>query len=429
MTRAHLGCAVLFLALSPGLARAEVVTLTALEALALKSRPTLDAGAARARATEAEIDKASSARYPTIGLEANTSLAPGRALIEIQDPKTGIDYLVPGTRKLSDSGSFKPLFRNDLSVELNANLYDFGRSNAAIEASRAQHASAQAEEEATRIAIVRNVRGAYLAWLAQSELYAIAERGAKDAEGRRSRVEALIGEGVRPNADLSPARADEMLAKLELERSRGDLRAAAFDLELAVGSPLPHDAEPDRSLLQSDLAPAPPPEDPALRVLELQQHAASAFARAQENAHNPLLTGNAAAGVRTQAGSVFPVYAVGVGVALPLWDGGVTSASGDAARAHAAEIEARVRERQQARAGEVERARIDADNAGSRLQTASALLEVAEQRTHEVEQAYELGVASIDQLAQARSLLRRAQTEIVLARIARAEAALRLAAR
>jgi outer membrane protein TolC len=432
MTRFFLACAVLFLALSPHLARAEVVTLPALEALALKARPTLDAGSARARAAEAEIDKARSSRYPTLGLEVDSSLAPGRKLVTIQAAGTSGEenqYVVQAARKISDTGAFKPQLRNELGLQLNGNIYDFGRSNAAIEASRAQHASAQAEEEAARTAIVRGVRGAYLAWLGASELHAIAEQAAKDATGRREHVEALISEGVRPTADLSPARADEMLAQLELERARGDLRTAALDLEQAVGSPLPADAQPDRSLLQSDVAPVAAPEDPALRALELQQHAANAAARAEENARNPLLTGNAAAGLRTQGLSVFPLYTIGIGFALPLWDGGVSSANASAARAHAAEIEAHVRERQQARAGEVDRAHVDAENADSRLQTASGLLEIAQQRTHEAEQAYELGVVGLDQLAQARSLLRRAQTEIVLARIARAEAALRLAAR
>jgi multidrug efflux system outer membrane protein len=429
MNRAHLGCAVLLLALCPRPARAEVVTLPALEAQALKSRPTLDAGAARARAAEADVDKAGSARYPTLALQAGSSLAPGRTLVKIQDVETGEQFLVPAARQLDQSGAFKPQFRNEVGVELKGNLYDFGRSRAAIEASRAQHESAQAEEEALRMAIVRGVRGTYLAWLGASELHTIAEQAAKDAQGRREHVEALIGEGVRPNADLSPARADEMLAKLELERARGDLRAAVLDLEQAVGSPLPQGAEPDRSLLQGDVAPAPSDDDPALHALELQQHAATAAARAEENAVNPLLTGSAAAGVRTQALTVFPVYSLGIGFSLPLWDGGAASANASAARAHAAELSARVRERQQERNGEAARARIDADSAGSRLQTASALLEIAQQRMHEAEQAYELGAAGLDQLAQARSLLRRAQTETVLARIARAEAGLRLASR
>src|SRR4051812_36977278 len=102
MNRAHLGCAVLILALSPRLAFAEVVTLPALEALALKSRPTLDAGAARARAAEADVDKAGSARYPTLGLEAQSSFAPGRKLVTIQEADTtGADdqYVVPAARK------------------------------------------------------------------------------------------------------------------------------------------------------------------------------------------------------------------------------------------------------------------------------------------------------------------------------------------
>src|SRR5688572_27097074 len=71
---ARLGCAMasvlLGLIATARPARAEVLPLAALEALALERRPALQAGSARARASHAEVDKALSAYYPRISLEA-----------------------------------------------------------------------------------------------------------------------------------------------------------------------------------------------------------------------------------------------------------------------------------------------------------------------------------------------------------------------
>jgi outer membrane protein TolC len=406
-------------------AAAEVVTLKALEQLALQNRPALAAGSARTRAAHAEIERVEGAYYPALSLEAQSSLSPGRELVEVDE-----DVVVQGARTIGNSEAFAPRLRNELDLELRSNLYDFGRTSAAIDAGRAQHASAQAEEEAARTAIVLAVRAAYLGWLGQSELLAIAEQTAADAERSSLRVHALIAEGARPQAELSVARADEMLAKLELERARGAQRAARLALEHAVGGKLAKNAEPDRALLEaSAAAPAAGGDDAALRALALKQRAARADARRIDRADAPVLGGVLAAGVRQQGEDVFPNYAVGLSFSLPLLDGGISAAAAAAARARAdalaADLEAERTRRRDAR----ERAALDRENARSQLATATALLEVATQRAHEVEQGYELGALGIEPVAQARALLRRAQTEMLHAKLAYAEAELRLSSR
>jgi outer membrane protein TolC len=406
------------------------VALPSLERAALQNRPALAADAARTNAAQAEIEKAQSGYYPRLYLQAQSVAAPGRTLVHVTDAATGTAYLVQGARPFQQGPSaFIPQLANQVGLTLDGSLYDFGRTRAVLDASRARYASVDAADEATRTAIVRGVRGAYLVWLSASELHAIAAQAASEAQSRRARVEALIAEGVRPHADLSPARADEMLAKLELERARGDLETAKLELGQAVGRPLPESAEPDRALLQSDAELRPATDDASLRALELQQQAESAGARAQEKLASPLLSGNVLAGVRSQGLTPFPVYALGINFSVPLLDGGEAKASGAAARAHADEIAALVRQRREQQQGDLDRARLDAGNAVTRLQTAQALLEVCEQRVSEAEQSYELGVGSIDQLAQARALLRRARTEVVLARVARTEATLRVRGR
>jgi outer membrane protein TolC len=438
LARACVGALLLALVCAQS-ATAEVVTLQALEQRALQNRPALAAGSARTRAARAQIEQAESAYYPTLSLQAQSGVGPGRDLFPIDvscDPedldcvRTGDDIvLIPGAREINDSSAFLPSVRSELDLELKSSLYDFGRTRAAVEAGRAQHASAQAEEDAARHAIVLAVRGAYLAWLGQSELLAIAESAATDAERRSQRVQSLIEEGARPKAELSIARAEEMLAKLELQRARGALAAARLGVEHAVGSRLGAAAEPDRALLQSSAEAPHAGDDAALRALALRLRAASADARRLERADAPLLAGALSAGVRAQDEHVFPAYAVGLSFSLPLLDGGGADAAADAARARAGAIAAELQAERERRRNDRDRAELDRDNARAQLETASALLEVVTQRVSEAEQSYELGATGLEPVAQARALLRRAQTEVVHARLAQAEAALRLSPR
>jgi len=418
----------LLLAAAP--ASADVVKLDSLERLAVQNRPALAASSARTRAARAELEQARGAYYPTLSLEAQSSLGPGRELVTVADADTGDEWLVQGTRSIDEYGgkAFVPSVRSELDLRLQSNLYDFGRTSAAVDAGRAQHASAQAEEEAARQAIVWSVRAAYLAWLGQSELLAIGEDAAAEAERRSQRVQALIAEGARPPAELSIARADEMLAKLELERARGALRAARLQLEHTVGSKLAAAAEPDRALLEPEAATVAPgtADDATLRALALKQRAARADARRRERADAPILAGALSAGVRAQDADIFPGYGVGLSFSLPLLDGGGTEAGADAARARAEALAAELESERGERRNDRERAALDRDNARAQLQTADALLAVVTQRVSEAEQSYELGASGLEPLAQARALLRRAQTELVHAKLALAEAQLRL---
>jgi len=427
-----LGCALLALGLSRP-AAAEVVTLQALERVALGGRATLDADGAAARAARADIDKAESGYQPVVGLQIDTGIGPGRELVTVQDadhPKE--HYLVQGTRDLGQPGAFDPQLRSGVELQLKSNLYDFGRTGAAVDASRARYDALVAQRDVSEQAILDSVRAGYLQWLGSYALRLLAAQSAQDATTRRARVQALIDEGVRPQADLTPAQADEALAALELERARGQERAAKLELEQAVGAPLPSSAEPDRSLLGSDAAEAAPntttpgqsADDPGARMLAMQAHAAEASARAAEHGTNPVLSGAASAGLHAQDTTLFPSYSVGLALSVPLWDGGSSDASAASARAHAAELRAREQATREQRRARDARAALGGDNAARLLRAARVLLVLCEKRLREAEQAYELGAGPIDAIAQARTSLRHAQSEVVRAQLAGAQAAL-----
>ena len=225
-------------------AQAEVVKLAELERTALVgNQHALDIDLARARGTDANVSLAASAYRPQVWLRAASTVVPGVQLVKVDEGKE--TYLVQGSQELGESGAFNANLRNTAQIDAAAKIYDFGRTSAAVEAGRREHASAIAQADVTRTAIVKNVRAAYLGWLSASELSGFAGQAAQESLKRRERVEGLIREGARPGSELTPARADELLTRVELERAQGELASAVFALESAVGSALPADATPD----------------------------------------------------------------------------------------------------------------------------------------------------------------------------------------
>jgi outer membrane protein TolC len=265
----------------------------------------------------------------------------------------------------------------------------------------------------------------------------------REAGQRRERVAALIAEGAKPKGEVTPARAEELLAQLELTRAERDLATAQLGVEQAVGVALEAGAEPDLGLLdaQSALPDSSEQQTKHLRALEQRFKASLALAEAQSRLSRPQLGVGLSAGVRTSTqtvistvpdekdkltNSVFPLYGAGLTFNVPLWDGGLTKASAAAAKARADEAKADLAEFVQARELAQREAQIDMESANARLATTGELIEVCAARLADAEAGYELGASSIDLIAQARGLLRRAKTEALLARVDHAAARLRM---
>ncbi|HEX6241567.1 MAG TPA: TolC family protein [Polyangiales bacterium] len=433
-------------------ARAEVVTLAELETLALKHRPALAREAARARAADADLEKAASAYYPQFALKADSNIGPGRQLIRVGE-EGATSYLVSGAPSVSDKSTtadqaLKPYPRTGLELSGTANLYDFGRTKAATEAGREAHSAAMASQALTESQLKRAVRESYLNWLLQSERERLSREAMQEAVLRRQRVDALIAEGAKPKGEATPARAEELLARLELTRAERDLEASHLAVEHAVGTALTKGAEPDVALLDPQTALPDGSEQQArnLRALEQRFKASLALAEAQSRLNRPQLGFGLSAGVRTSTQnvydareflpddadretrrtSVFPLYGAGLTFTAPLWDGGLTKASAAAARARAEEAKADLAEFIQTRELAQREAEIDIESARARLATSEELIAVCSARLADAEAGYEMGVSSIDLIAQARGLLRRAKTEALLARVDHAAARLRM---
>src|SRR5260221_7087942 len=91
-------------------ASADVVRLEELETKAVDRRGATAAAAVRIASARAETQLARSAYSPTAALTVDANASPGGRLVGVRD-STGTEYLVSGSRRFGEPGSFTPLPR------------------------------------------------------------------------------------------------------------------------------------------------------------------------------------------------------------------------------------------------------------------------------------------------------------------------------
>jgi outer membrane protein TolC len=428
-------------------AQADVRSLAELEERALNARPELAESRAAGAAVSAELDRSKAGFAPTFGLRAELAVSPGNTLVPIESG--GTTYYVGGAPALKQDqagSAFTPRPRGTLELTGSASLYDFGRRSAASHAADKLIKASVAREAAIRAELKANVRGLYLAWLASHELALLAGTNREDARARRELVERAISQGVSPAAELHIARHTELLLQLEEQRAAADQERARLALAEAVGEALGPTDTPDRSLLAAEgTLPSSSELDSAeAAALSLQEDAKRAQAVAEARGSRPDLRIGASVGVRSQLATrpaddassststelrAFPLYGASVGVVVPLWDGGASEAGSRKARAEAEGVRA---QRERLRLAQIRGQGLAAHDlaiATQRAATAQELVAVSKLRIHEAESGFKLGAATLEQIAEARTALRRAEAEGLLARIDQVAARMRLAER
>jgi outer membrane protein len=420
-------------------ARADVVKLAELEASALSHRHELDANEARVRQAKAQIAQAKSAYWPQLGAVAEGSLSPGRQLIDLRDYVPTLDepFLISGSQGLEDPATaFLPQPRYGASVTARGNLYDFGRTSAAISAANAKQRATEADGRARTDAVLREVRAGYVRWALAQALWQVADEARVRAEQQEARVSGLIAEGAVPTGDRTAALSQSNAARLEAERAALELETARLDLTFATGRTLAAEAVPEPELLQapppSAAAPKPTPVDLAVLAVEQAREAARARAHAQGQNRSPVLGYRASIGFEGQTSSgiegvdtkVFPSYALGVSLSVPLWDGGGTAAAEAHARAEVAELSAEAAA-ERARAQHLATRRsAQATHSARILSLAERALQLAEARIAQLEGGESLGsaeraalLAAEAERSEARANLVRAQAQLAQLRL------------
>jgi len=410
--------------LVPGVAAAEVVTLQELEELALQNQERWEAVEATATQASAEVDAARAGKKPSFWVNAAAEAAPGSFIEQVQT----IDGKVVNVRAsptIRENMAFRPNVRYEGTIQMDAPLFDL-RTTAAIKAAEAHRLATRASSQASRQNVLIMVRGAYLDWMATHLVHAFATASAEEARVQRERTAARIAEGDRPGSELDSARYEELQADLVAADALASTIAAKRALEAAVGTELSPEAEPDVRLLEIESTEVDSEPGWEVEALEHQSNAAHHQAHMHHKSRLPTIAAFAQTGVAGINEQVFPMYRLGLSLAVPLWDGGRALAMGRAAEAQASELDARAQEARVAKEDARKQALLDREHAEEQLAIADSLVAISKKRVEQARTRYELGATDLDTVAELRAALRDAETRRVQIQVARADAVLRL---
>ena len=440
-----------------------VITLEQLRARALKHRPELALQEARVAGAKAGVGVAQAPQQPKIAGRVEATASPGSELVTVQEVGTNEEFVVAGSKALGDGiEAFEPQLRYSAQVGLDWNIWDFGRTDAATQAARAELRARQAEAALTRQSLITAVDEVYLEWLGAYERAKL-ESNTVERLAQRTRdlfARANAG-GLAPSAVL-PVRADLAAARLRESYADGAVSLAQLAVEEATGQPLPSGAAPDPRLLnygavRSSAAPATTtstsstpatqqtaatgvagllpndfgdpldPDEAQDKVLAARADAARAQLRLHDKRFMPQLRASGSAGLRGQFGTVFPFYAAGLGLEIPISDGGDGAARADSARADLRALELRRQQNAVERQRKMTRQQLQLTQARRRVELAEALLQAAEARLVDALERYDESAATPSEVGQAQAQRSQAAAQLLTAKLDRARAALAVA--
>jgi outer membrane protein TolC len=415
---------VLAVMLAPASASADVVTLEQLEELALQNKAHWEAVEARSVQAGADVDAARAGKMPTFWMNISSVVAPGSDIERVQTID-GREVNVRASPTVSERTAFRPNIRYEGTIDMRAPLYD-GQTRAAVKAAEAYRAAAQASSGASRETVLAMVRASYLDWTANHLMHGLAATSAEEAKAQRERIAARVADGDRPGSELDAARYEELQAELVAANALANTVTAKRLLESAVGTELSPEAEPDTELLAIDSGDSGTDAGWEVEALEHQRDAARQEAQMYRKGRVPVLAILGQTGVAGVNDQVFPMYRLGLNLAVPLWDGGRAVAMAQAADAQASELEARARDAQIAQNDDRQQALLDRKHAEEQLVLANSLVAVSEKRVGQAQTSYDLGASVLEAVADARAALRDAQSRRVQIQVARVDAVLRL---
>lgn len=309
------------------------------------------------------------------------------------------------------------------TINLKQNLYDFGRTEGALEASRENQAAARQALAFTRQDIAFRVKTAYFLLLA-AERQVIATQ---DTVRAREEVYRQAGEyfrqGIRPKVDVTRAEANLYASRTALVRAENNRDLARVELFSAMGMP-----SPDERTLSEQLLPLPALPDRAslrqeaidnraeLKRLQALENAAAAGVKVARSGELPILSGTASAGRASRDYSLSgDTWNLGVNLTVPIFTGYATTEQIRETKAALRAVQAQQANLRLQILKQVESAWLLAREASARF--ASTEKEVAAARENQTLAAarYREGVGTIIEVSDAQSQALEAETANVQA--------------
>jgi outer membrane protein len=390
--------------IAPLLLAANVLTLDQALAAARAQQPQLHQAQAQTAAAAARSDEALAPMLPQVNGNANYSRATANVAIR---PGT----LPSGIASSGSSESWQTFGFYNFGVSASQLIYDFGQTGKRRKAAQASEQAQRTSEQTTMAQVVFNVRTAFFQARAAKGLVDVQKETLADQQKHLEQTQGFVDIGTQPEIALAQSKTGVANARVQLIVAENGYEAAKAALNQAMGveGSLDYDVADD-SLpeIDGESAPADALLDEAIRtrpelaVLASQIRAQELTVRSIQGEYGPTLgftTGFTDAG--REFNNLSWNWSAGLGLTIPIYQGGQTKAQVREARANLSALQAQADiERLQVRL-DVEQALLTLRAAKEAIVAAEEALVNARAQLTLAEGRYNAGVGSIIELTDA----------------------------
>ncbi|HSW28816.1 MAG TPA: TolC family protein [Longimicrobiales bacterium] len=323
-------------------------------------------------------------------------------------------------------------------VSTSVTLFDGMSGLASLRQATRNRDAGRLELDRVRQSVVFTVASNFLALIEQREQRRVQTESLASAEALEAQIAEYVEAGTRTVADLYQQQASVASARYDVVTSEGAVALAEVDLVQTlqldpVGSydfeapPLGDDSvadelEPLATLLEralalrSDLAAREAllsAAEQGVKVSSASRWPTVALTAGYNSAYSSLGASSFAQQLDERRGG-----SISLGVSIPLYDKGRTSAATEQARLAAENADLAIQDARQAIGTQVARAYQDHRSAGAQLSAAAAGAEAAALALGAAEERYQVGAATLVEVTQARSAQVQAAAKLVSARYA-----------
>ena len=389
---------------------------------AVKNHPVLQQARAQTSAAEGRLTQARAPFFPQVTATASyqrvrSASLGGRA----STTTTGVGG-TPSAVPTTDASGVNIYTFGGNATQL---LWDFGTTYNRTRAASRNIDAFQASEKVASQNVVVDVRRSYFMARAQKALIAVAQESLTNLQRHLEQIQGFVAVGTRPDIDLAQARTDVAngrlalidaqnaydVAKAQLSRAMGLADDAPFDVADDALPPIDGEDLPPERLLVRAVA-----SRPELASLEKQREAFELTAKAFRGQYWPTLSASAGASeTGTALGDLGPAWNVGVSLAWPFFQGGLThgqvreaEGNADLARAQGETEKVQIRL-------DVQQAQLGIRAAKASQVAAAEVVTNARERLRLAEGRYSSGVGSIIELGDAQLALTTASSQVVQA--------------
>ena len=409
--------------------------LTIEGAVALSSRnyPAIRGSVAAVAAAESGVDLAKTAYLPSAGMRLGVNWATRNNVFGLTFPNA----VLPGiSGPVQEQSTLTSVFGSSAGVLVSYEPFDLGLRRAKVRGAQAVRERAQAGQQATEYEVSLATADSYLQAVANQGAVAAAEANVERMQQFHDSVAALVESELRPGADASRARAELARSRSDLVRAQQDeqsalvllaewlgLAGSAVEIDPAslLGSP-PDLESPDRSL---DGHPVAVAQQAEIEVAEARLDTLAKQWRPRFRAQSAVY----ARGTGARIDGTFHARGYGLVPRVGNWAVGFNMNFDllEYKRIRASRrIEAHLLEQERARKelvaqqlqGELARARIAVQAARKIARNTPIELEAAQSLATQSEARYRAGLGTVVEVADAQRLLRQAEVDDTLSKLA-----------